>query len=281
LGATPTMGTYEDAVGVVTDAENTAGGTNAVKNCMRIICPEFTSVTVDSIYQCIEADNLAAKAYPELMSRINDLVMAEHARLADSRLLDGIRAGSVKTTNGDTSPGALFQFLGGVYQAAAAIRSRNRMLEGANMQALLPAWIIDLLALDVARGQFDRFQTRAAIEGTLRNAGIIPTFYLDTPSTGTGQVFGPQTPNAALMEFPDHVQWAIFPSGTWLHLDAGELQLGVVRDSSLNATNDFQIFAESWENIGKVGVESLWVTTEVCPSGEVAAPGDVSAFCGT
>jgi hypothetical protein len=271
LGATPTMGVYEDAVGVVTDEDNTAGGTLAVKNCMRIVCPDFSPVTVDSIYQCIEADNLAARAYPELMSRIGDLVNAEQARLADSKLLSAIKTGSTNVTGGDMTPGAVYHFLADVYQTAAGIRSRNRMPEGTPMQAFLPAWIIDLLALDIARGQFDRFQTRAQIEGILRNAGITPTFYLDGPSTGTGQIFAAQTAGA-IIKFPTAVQWAIFPTGTWLHLDSGELQLGVVRDSSLNATNDFQIFSETWENIGFVGVESLWVTSSVCPSGETAAP---------
>ncbi len=269
LGATPTMGDYADATDVVTAAHNAQGGTYAAKSCMRIDCPDFASVTVDSIYQCIEADNLAARAYPELMSRIGDLVNAEQARLADSRLLQAIKLGSTNVTYGDASPGAVYHFLAAVYQLAAGIRSRNRMPEGATMQALLPAWIIDLLALDIARGANDRFQTRSQIETILRTAGIVPTFYLDGPSTGTGQIFGAQSAGA-MLEFPDQVQWALFPTGTWLHLDSGELQLGVVRDSTLNASNDFQIFSETWENIGKVGVESIWATTTVCPNGEVA-----------
>lgn len=270
LGATPHMGTYSDAVDVVTQANNALGGTNAAKSCMRIVCPSFTSVTVDSIYQCIEADNLAARAYPELMSRIGDLVNAEQARLADGRLLTAIKAGSTNVTYGDVTPGAIYHFLAAVYQLAAGVRSRNRMTEGSTLQAFLPAWVIDLLALDIARGAAnDRFQTRTQIESILRNAGIVPTFYLDGPSTGTGQVFGTQSAGA-MIEFPDVIQWALFPTGTWLHLDAGELQLGVVRDSTLNASNDFQVFSETWENIGKVGVESIWAYTTVCPNGEVA-----------
>jgi hypothetical protein len=271
LGATPIMGDYAAATDAVLASDNELGGTFATKSCMRIVCPDFTSVTVDSIYQCIEADNLAARAYPELMARIADLVNAEQARLADGRLLSAIKAGSTQVTYGDVSPGALYHFLAAVYQLAAGIRSRHRMEEGRTLQAFLPAWIIDLLALDISRGVVaDRFQTRAQIDTILRNAGIIPTYYLDGPSTGTGQVFGAQTAGA-MLEFPDVVQWAIFPTGTWLHLDAGELQLGVVRDSTLNSTNDFQVFSETWENIGLVGVESIWASTTVCPNGEVAA----------
>jgi hypothetical protein len=141
--------------------------------------------------------------------------------------------------------------------------------------------VVDLLALDVTRAasQDNREATRPAIEALLRQAGIVPNFYLDGPSTGTGQVWAAQTAGA-LLEFPTVVQYAIFPAGSWLHLDAGELNLGVVRDSSLNATNDFQIFAETWENVAFSGIESLWVTATVRPSGTFAGGKDLSAETG-
>jgi hypothetical protein len=216
------------------------------------------------------------------MARIGDLVLAEQARLADSKLLSAIKTGSTNVTNGDVTAGALFEFLGGVLQAAAGIRSRNRMPANATLQVLIPAYALDLFTLDIQRSAYqdNRPQTRAAIENYLGGLGISPTFYLDGPATGDGQIFAAQTAGA-LLDFPDHLQWAIYPTGSWLHLDSGELQLGVVRDSTLNSTNDFQIFAETWENIAFTGVESLWVTTRVCPSGTFAAGVDTSGICGT
>jgi hypothetical protein len=279
IGVTPTMGDYTDAVGVVTAAENAQGGTFAVKGCMRIECPDFNPTKVDSIYQCIEADNLAAKSYPELMARIADLVMAEQARLADSKLLQAIKVGSTNVVGDASSGGAHFNLFGDIYKIAAGIRSRNRMPADATLQALFPAWTIDLLALDSTRRAYgDVMATRAGMESELRGAGIIPTFYLDGPSTGTGQIFAAQTAGA-ILTFPATLQWAIFPSGSWLHLDAGELNLGVVRDSSLNATNDFQIFAETWENVAFTGVESDWVSSAVCASGALSAPVDLHTEC--
>ena len=50
------------------------------------------------------------------------------------------------------------------------------------------------------------------------------------------------------------------------------LELGIVRDSVLNATNSYQIFGESWENAAGIGVESLWITSTVCPDGSVTTP---------
>jgi hypothetical protein len=279
VGATPGMGEYDDAVGVVTAANNEAGGTFATKSCRVITCPEFTSVEVDSIYHCIEADNLASRAYPELMARIDELVRAEQARLADGRLLTLMSAGSTDVTGPTVATGALYTFLGDVYKAAAAMRSRNRMPEAATLRAFFPVWLIDLLSLDITRGQFDRFGARSRIETILEQAGIAATFYLDGSSTATtGQVFGAQTAGA-LLDFPDTVEWFLFPEGTWLHLDSGTLELGIVRDSVLNSTNDFQIFGETWENIVKVGVESLVITSDVCPTGEVAATSDTVETC--
>jgi hypothetical protein len=155
------------------------------------------------------------------------------------------------------------------------------MPDGTTLRAIFPAWIVDLLALDVARGQFDRFQTRQSIIAILERAGINVVFTLDGSATAAdGQIFGHAT-DGPLDEFPDTVEWFIFPEGTWLHLDSGELDLGVVRDSSLNLTNDFQIFAETWEQLVFVGVESLAVTSPICPTGEVSAPADVTGLCGT
>lgn len=283
VGVTPKMGDYADATGVVTAADNAAGGTGAVKGCMRIICPDFSAVSVDSIYHCTEADNLASMAYPELMARIADLVMAEQARLADSKLLQAIKDGSTAVTAGAVTPGGgWYQFLGAVNAAASGIRSRNRMPVGSTMNALFPAWIIDYFLTDFGRAlEVDgRPTSRAGVEAAISGLGINATYYLDGPSDGDGQIFAPQSPGA-LIDFPDTIQAAIYPPGSWLNLDAGELQLGLVRDSTLNSTNDHQIFGETWENIAFVGVESLWLTLTACPSGAFAAGDDASALCGT
>ncbi len=42
------------------------------------------------------------------------------------------------------------------------------------------------------------------------------------------------------------VKWFLFPQG--VYIDGGTLDLGIVRDSALNSTNDFQIFGESFGN---------------------------------
>ena len=136
-------------------------------------------------------------------------------------------------------------------------------------RALMPAWVPDLLIPDIAATQFDRFKSRQQVIDILRLGGVVPAFYLDSPSTGTSQGFSDQAPGT-LDGFPNDVQWALYLEGAFLHLDSGVLELGIVRDSSLNSTNDYQVFGETFENVARIGPEqaALWVTSTVCPTGE-------------
>ena len=55
-----------------------------------------------------------------------------------------------------------------------------------------------------------------------------------------------------------------------MFLDGGELNLGMVRDSTLNRTNDFQMFSETFEKAVLRGHESVAITMALCPSGATA-----------
>ena len=46
-----------------------------------------------------------------------------------------------------------------------------------------------------------------------------------------------------------------------------------MRDSSLNETNDYQVFGEVFENVARIGPTqgALWVTSEICPTGQFPA----------
>ena len=159
--------------------------------------------------------------------------------------------------------------------AAAGMRNRHRMDPDAVLRVLLPRWVLDLLVSDVYRSQFDRFEmTPAAFVALLRAGNVEPSFYIDG-ATGAAQVFGAQAAGA-LLSFPATIVWYLFPEGSFLFLDGGVLELGLVRDSVLNETNDFQIFGESFENVCFVGVESLEITTTVCDSGTVSLPAAVT-----
>ncbi len=81
--------------------------------------------------------------------------------------------------------------------------------------------------------------------------------------------FGSQG-DGPLLGWPSVCRTLLYPEGSWLFLDGGTLDLGIVRDSTLNATNDYQVFAETFEAAALIGVESLALTMDLCPSGEAS-----------
>jgi hypothetical protein len=53
------------------------------------------------------------------------------------------------------------------------------------------------------------------------------------------------------------------------------LDLGIVRDSTLNSTNDVQVFAETFEGAHFHGPESWTITFDTCPDGSTSAAVDI------
>lgn len=265
FAAPPTIADVTSGVGIKTEEQDAAGGTFATKTCQVVACPEFSEKTLSMIYHCIQFGNLNSRAFPEQVAQFNELVMAAHARLAEQALLDGISAASTAVT-GAAIYGAYTSLLDRWLQAAAGMRSRLRMAVNSKVRVLAPAWVGDLIAADLNNRQFSDFRwNRGNIQSLFADNDIVIDWYLDT-ETGGGMVFGAQTAGA-ILNFPSTVVSYVFPEGSFLFLDGGTLDLGIVRDSTLNSTNDFQIFGETFEQVAYVGTGALKLTTTVCPSG--------------
>jgi hypothetical protein len=149
----------------------------------------------------------------------------------------------------------------------------------------MPAWVLDLAASDVAfqqaSGNVDALEwSEQRIRGALANMGANVTFALDEV-TGADQ-WQVASDGGNLADWPDEVHIFAFAEGSVLFLDGGELNLGIVRDSTLNNTNDAEFFAESFEALAHVGV--AWsprhLTLTTCPNGESQIPTDeTGALC--
>lgn len=263
----------ETAITVIEESEDAQGGTFATKSCQDLACPAYTETAVTIISHCREYGNLNAIAWPEKIAHENDLTMAAHARTAETYLLDRIKALSINVTNGAETLGALIYLVDAITKAASGIRYRLRMDPDARFRAILPTWVQDELVLDnIQTIDGNRFKSKAELVSYLRSVGIEPTFHLDNV---TGAVpFSAETASA-IDGFPDTVQWALFAEGTFIHLDMGSLELGIVRDSTLNSTNDYQFFGESFENVARLGPAqaALWVTSDLCASGQFPPAG--------
>ena len=269
------------SIGFITAAVDSAalGGSGgqisaATKPCLHASCPSQVEVDLAAVTRCLEFGNLTTRSYPEQVTAWVALSMAQHARKGETALLDGIASNSTQVTAARVV-GAARDIIAGVVKAAAYYRNHNRMDADAVLRVMMPAWVIDLMIADLTHGSGYEAEffamARAEIEDALNELAINVTFYLDS-GTGKGQLINSGSAQAAgaLTTFPTSVVWYLFAEGSFLFLDGGTLDLGVVRDSGLNALNNYRMFAESFEAVTFVGVESLEVTQTVIADGTAA-----------
>lgn len=267
----PGLGSFTSAVGLITEAEDAMGGTFAQKSCLTVTCPPTVQTDVDIIYHCLQFGNLGARSFPEQVAQASETTLAAHARLAEANLLTQIDNASTVVTAGSLGLGASASLFSQILAAANGIRSVNRTDPNMVLRLLIPFWSIDLIVSDVIRTQFERFDTdEDKVTALWRSFGIEPTYYLDS-ATGRGQVFSTQSAGV-LNTFPSTVYSYLFPEGSHLFLDGGVLELGIVRDSVLNAENQFNLFGESFENSAYVGITSYAIASSTCDNGKVSAP---------
>ena len=263
------------AITTVTEANDALGGTFATKTCQDLDCYTYTETAIQIIAHCRTYGNLNARSWPELIAHENELTMAALARTSETFLLDRLKALSVNVTNGAETLGALIYVVDAIVKARFGIIGRFRMPRTARFRAYLPYWFPSMLVLDNVQTPYDRFRTEGELVDYLRSQGIDPVFYLDSPTTGTTQLPDASQTAAALDSLPDNVQWAIHPEGAFLGIDMGVLELGIVRDSVLNETNDFQVFGERFRNVVRIAPaqSAYWVTSDVCASGQFPPAG--------
>lgn len=252
----PKLGDYADAIGVWTAANDADPGSDgpATKPCLKVECAEEDESVLDAVTLCLEFGNLMTRAFPELIRRHNELALVQHARFAETRLLGQISAKSTAVTSGFRL-GVARDFLLAVGKASAAYRNRHRVSRTTPLRVIAPEWVLDAMREDLAQGlPGDRLaEADSIISGYLRARNVNITWHME-------DLFANQTAGA-LVSFPDVIKWYIFAEGTFLRLDGGTLDLGVIRDSDLVGTNDYKTFVESFEGLAMVGLESIQVTT--------------------
>ena len=272
---------YRDAVGVWTAANDSAETPSpSTKLSMTVTSAAENTVSTDAVTLQLQFGNLMTRAYPELIARHNELALVQHAREAELNLLDKISAGStavnahVATTEAPNLIGFARDFLVQVRKAAVAYRSCHRIDAGTRLKAIVPAWIYDAMAADLALnmpGDGSLGVGEAEIKGYLSSSNVDMVSSLDLNA-----FLGQAGSAARLLEFPDQITWYLFAEGTFLFLDGGTLDLGIIRDSTLVGTNDYKMFIETFENVAKVGIESLAITSSLSINGVAAALRDTT-----
>jgi hypothetical protein len=270
----PVLSDYGSAVGIWTAANDSAETPSpAAKLSLTVAAASETTVSTDAVTLQLQFGNLLTRAYPELIARHNELGLIQHAREAEGNLLTKIGTASTAVTS-TSVVGLARDFLVQLGRAATAYRSRHRLEADAPLRVIMPAWIKDAMAADLTLSMpgDSTLNAYAEIEGYIAARGINVCYSLDI--AGGTAAFAAQD-GGAMNEFPDTFIWYMFAEGSFLFLDGGTMDLGIIRDSTLVGTNDYKMFVETFENVAKVGVESLKVTSTINVNGTASALRDL------
>ncbi len=288
--ASSTAQTAGSAISVWTNTvDTTPGGTT--KPVQTLACPTPKTVALQAIVEQEQIGNFEARAFPELIKTVMANNAAAWARRAESQLLAQIDTNSTAVTSSQVLGGTA-DYLGALSRLASAVRNRNRMDPNAKLRLFLPRWGVDFFAADASQMHagggntgFERFTVgEAEVRAWLGSRNVNITFYEDQSDAGgaAAQIFGAQgatpirhwPPGAA--NNPNLVSF-LFPEGAFTVGDGGTLDLGIVRDSTLNNTNDYRFFSESWEAIVPKVIEAYKWTASVCATGAGAI--DITNAC--
>ena len=273
---------------------------NIEKPSLRVNAGSPVEVVVDAIPLSLTFGNIGNQFYSELAERHIRLGMQLHARVAEQHLITRMATMSTWAKT-DSKLGFARDLFVAVETAAAGYRNRNRLTEDASLRVIMPAWAKNAIRADLAMqipGDSTFSIGDAEIVQWFSDRNIQVTFAYDAESTqyfaaqsdtkGAGELVSRDSNTriesinegakvaGALSGFPANLTWYIFLDGTFLFLDGGSLDLGVVRDSTLNKTNDYQMFLETFEGLAKVGPESVRVSTPVKITGASSGTVDVA-----
>lgn len=282
-------------VWTATDDINVSGSDNTTwKGCAVVTCPGLEMASVYSTYLCLEFPNFTSRFDPEWADATMQAALIAAARFQENQLLTRILNGSTDVTQtGDTGSKLLFgpnstiagtdgavssarDMLVTLDRAVAYYRNRHRLDSMIPLTFILPRWVRELFRSDLTRGfSYDLDALAVAdslIDSWFAARGVTPVWHLDglaatqvggsTGPTVVKQFYDNATANTMVPAYPTQVDSALFATGDWLYLDGGVLDLGLVRDSTLNARNRYRTFTESFEGVAFRGIESLRLVIE-------------------
>jgi hypothetical protein len=257
----------------------TGTGQSGTKPCVRVPCPSFNEVRLGCDGICVTVGNLTEDAYPEMIANHLKLVSSVQAHYTNARIINQLVSLSNISVTGLGAGGAgyIAPLLAAIEMHAVDYRIKYRMAENATLEVILPIWAKAPARQDLSKRMgLDPSEamniTDQQITSWFESRGVSVQFVHDWQLTSFGQT----TPLAA---WPTSVTFMMYSAGTFVLGKGLTLDLGVVRDSVLNSTNDHTAaWMEECYLVAKMGHESRLVTVNVCPDGTTGAA-DLTA-CG-
>ena len=257
---------------------------------------------VNAIATRVGFGNMQGRFAPEQIAANTDLAVDVAAREAELELLT-LMYGNSKQVKPEQYLGATRDLMASISLLVSQYRHSHRIPRTAPFTAVLPEWVKDLISADLVRevahdnaGSINVLAiTDEQIDSLFAERGVTKVIWtldgLKAGTYGTGgsalsnQFFGllgssapePQWPNQS-SDGTVQVAWLLYPEGSYQFLDGGRLDLGVVRDSTLDATNDYETFVETFEGVAMRGLEIYQVQSTVLPNGASAGTVAVTGY---
>lgn len=264
---------------VWTESDDIAAVTGSpTKPCIRVPCADFEEARLECFGFCLTAGNLADSAFPEATANFLRLLMAAQIRAENFRYLAQMVSASTNVgAIGTAGAGTTAPLLGAVELAAIDYRTKYGMCDTDVLEVVLPTWARGVIRSDLAKrtglAMFDVTDAMIADWFDVRSVRV--------QFVGEYQVRGTGLPGQtdAITAWPTTIEFMIYAAGTFVRGDGMSLDLGVVRDSTLNSTNDHTAaWTESCHLIAKFGHESRRYQVAICTDGTTGAA-DLTA-CG-
>jgi len=262
----------------------TAPTNSPSKPCMRIPCPTWVSCVLQADGICITHGNLMDRAFPELTRHYVSLVQKGHAHYMSYKKMVAMQTLSTSVDlSAFTTSDAVGNLANVLSLTVEWYRNKYRMSQNATLEAVIPHYVKEALRADLAMraGVLAWNVSDAEIASFFSNRNVRAQWVQDYPDAGGAGIpvtatkaFNPAAvttvgaetktdvtfPVNATPAWPATTEFLLFPAGTFVAFDGGTLDLGVQRDSVLNATNDFTLaWTEQFWCLGMPGHESLKV----------------------
>ena len=262
------------ATTVWTQAIDASPGAN-VKPVWTVQCGAVVTSYCDALATRVKFGNMQSRFAPEQVAANTQQAIAAAARTSELNLLARMYSAS-KQVIPKQYLGATRDILASADLLSRMYRYTHRIPDTATMTAVFPAWARSVIRADMAReiGHDNTNQrdvlaiSDAEIDDWFKVRGINPIWTYEGLQAGTYGTGGTAIPTqqfviptaGAQPQWPGQtadgnivLAWLLYVEGTFQFLDGGRLDLGVVRDSILDATNDYECHSADTEILTESG----------------------------
>lgn len=279
------------------DAAVGTGSPPADKPIWDVPCNTVISAEVQAVTLGLRFSNITNRFDPEAVAANTQAAMVAHARYAENLLLNSMYAQVTATFTQAAFVSGTRDLLAALDKTIAYARNNRRQGPEISLRTFLPYWIKDLIRTDMTRALHTSNEewlaiSDASINTWFANRNVNVTWMLDGRGAISAVTGPPVVPAmaaqgyapvsgasaVAIPGYPDTLEFPLFAEGTFVYLDGGSLDLGVVRDQTLVQTNRYIQFQETFEGLYRKGVEALRCVVGVQPTGGSAGTINASSL---